>query len=156
MRFTDFISIPEILGITLFTTMLFLLAQLYSQRLWLAPLWNKVFHLRFKLLLTLHRDIYYNLPKYLPTLICFYTIWYFILNSLFTLSCPLMLLILPAAAQFFSMPSLACMEAKAAHIHFEGTLLWFLLLPALLTTQFIPCLGSISALCLVLAHLTFS
>lgn len=117
--------------------MLFLLAQLYSQRLWLTLLWNKVFHLRFKLLLTLHRDIYHNLPKYLLTLICFYTVWYFISNSLFTLSCPLMLLILPAAAQFCPVPSLACIEAKAVHIHFEGTLLWFLLLPALLITVYL-------------------
>lgn len=73
--FTDFISIPEISGLTLFTSMCILPAQLSSQSLWLARLWNKVFHLGFKLLLTLQEDIYYKLPKYLLTLIYVYTVW---------------------------------------------------------------------------------
>lgn len=47
-----------------------------TQSLWLALLWIKVFHPGLKLLLTLYRDIYYKLAKYLPTLICFYTIWF--------------------------------------------------------------------------------
>lgn len=55
------------------------------------------------------------------------------LNSLVTLSRPLMSLIMPSAAQFGPEPSVACMETAAAQIHSEDTLVFaFFLLPLMM------------------------